>query len=104
MRRPRKISAATRRKRNAARQRALRAERAKRKRCRTCGGRLAKSGRTGRQAKLCKRHLAADSRRKKNLRQVIALPWIFETPAVRVYPISRDLKPLLWHNDPRITP
>lgn len=54
----------TERGKNAERMRLLREERDRKKRCRTCGKAVAKSARTGKPAKLCSGHLAADMLRK----------------------------------------
>lgn len=55
---------AARRKQNAERQRQIRAERDRKKQCRTCGAPAARSARTGQLTRQCERHLDLDVARK----------------------------------------
>ena len=64
------------RKKNAQRQRELRADRDAKGQCRTCGDPAVVSERTGRLAKQCAVHLGCDVRRK----DVYVLPWETTTP------------------------
>lgn len=74
---------AKRRKRNAARQRALRAHRDKHKLCRTCGKKAVKSKRTGLLSRACTRHLGTDAARKTGER-IVELPWLSDRSAAKV--------------------
>jgi hypothetical protein len=102
-----------RRKDNAARQATLRARRDAAGECRTCGAPAVVSARTGRLAKQCSRHLAADKERK----EVLELTWV--EPEVHTEDQADDelagcyrlpwigapsaTIPLYWYDDPRIT-
>jgi hypothetical protein len=62
------------RKENAKRQRLLRAERDRKKLCRTCGKPAVKSARTGRLSRSCSDHLGRDKQRKE-VERIVELPW-----------------------------
>lgn len=72
-----------RRRRAAAKQDRLRARRAQEGKCRRCSEPVAVSARTGRPARMCRKHLDEDGKRKDDERELGG-------------------RPLRWHDDPRI--